>query len=786
MNERVRQLRAASLAAEPRLSMERARLITEAYQRWSGTVSIPMMRALAFQHLMEHKTICINPGELIVGERGEAPAATPTYPELCCHTLEDLQIINDREKISFAVSEEDKAFQAAVIIPYWQQRSMRSLIFREVSQEWKDCYEAGIFTEFMEQRAPGHTVADGKIYRQGMRQLQDRIDQRLAQLDFARDPQAHDRREQLLAMRIAADGLIRFAERHAELAEQMAQSEADPVRRQELLSIAQVCRHVPAEAPRNFWEALQMYWFVHLGVISELNTWDSFNPGRLDQHLWPFYQQEAAAGTLDEERAKELLQCFWVKFNNQPAPPKVGVTLAESGTYTDFANINVGGLRPDGGDGVNPVSFLLLDVIDEMRLLQPSTNIQLSKKSPDRFLRRALEIVRQGWGQPSIFNADAVLYELLGQGKSLQDAREGGTSGCVETGAFGKEAYILTGYFNLVKILEITLHNGVDPRTGKQLGPQTGAAADFDTFDQLFTAFRKQVAYFVDVKVNGSNLIDRLYATLMPSPFLSLVVDDCIEKGMDYNAGGARYNTNYIQGVGIGSLTDSLSAIKYHVFDRGTLTLEQLLQVLGRNFQDAEPLRRQLAETTPRYGNDLDYADQIMRDAFMAYYQEVTGRPTVKGGVYRINMLPTTCHVYFGSVIGATPDGRLAGQPLSEGISPVQGADRLGPTAVVKSAAKMDHLLTGGTLLNQKFTPSLLAGEEGLTSLVHLVRTYFKLDGHHIQFNVVNADTLRKAQQHPEQYKDLIVRVAGYSDYFCNLNRALQDEIIARTEHAHF
>lgn len=786
MNERVRQLRADSLAAVPRLSMERARLVTEAYQRWADQVAPPLLRALTFQHVMEQKTVCINPGELIVGERGEAPQSTPTYPELCCHTLQDLTIINDREKISFQVSEADRRLQAEQVIPYWQERSLRSAIFQQMSPAWLDCYAAGIFTEFMEQRAPGHTVADGKLYRQGFRQLQSRIAARLEQLSAATDPVAASQRDQLQAMSICAAAIIRFAERHAELAEQLAATTDDPVRRAELTQIAAVCRHVPAEAPRNFWEALQMYWFVHLGVITELNTWDSFNPGRLDQHLWPFYQQGLTDGSLSEEQARELLECFWVKFNNQPAPPKVGVTLAESSTYTDFANINVGGLQADGSDGVNPVSFLLLEVIDEMRLLQPSSNIQLSKKNPDRFLRRACEIVRKGWGQPSMFNADSVLYELLGQGKSLADARQGGTSGCVETGAFGKEAYILTGYFNLVKILELTLHNGVDPRSGQQLGPRTGDQGDFTSFDQLFTAFEQQLHYFVEVKVEGSNRIDRLYASRMPAPFLSLVIDDCIEKGQDYNAGGARYNTNYIQGVGIGSLTDSLSAIKYHVFDRQAFGLNELVQLLDGNFQGAEAARRQLAEATPRYGNDLDYADEIMRRAFLSYHREVTGRPTERGGVYRVNMLPTTCHVYFGSVIGATPDGRLAGQPLSEGISPVQGADRLGPTAVIKSAAKMDHLMTGGTLLNQKFTPSLLSGEEGIRGLINLVRTYFKLDGHHIQFNVVDAATLRQAQQHPEQYRDLIVRVAGYSDYFNHLTKALQDEIIARTEHACF
>ncbi|NLY54693.1 MAG: glycyl radical protein [Firmicutes bacterium] len=786
MNERVTRLRDQSLSTKPYISIERARLVTDVYRQYAGKVSAPMLRAYTFARLMEQKQVYIGEGELIVGERGEAPQATPTYPELCCHSLEDLELINSREKISFRVSDEVKRIQAEEIIPYWQGRSMRDRIFSAMSQDWLDCYEAGIFTEFMEQRAPGHTVADGKIYRYGFRDFQERIRKCMQELDFAQDPLAYDRREQLRAMDICAEAIIRYGERHAEQAEKLAAVTEDPHRQQELLRIAQVCRRVPAEAPRDFWEALQMYWFVHIGVITELNTWDSFNPGRLDQHLWPFYEKGLQEGTLTREKAKELLQCFWIKFNNQPAPPKVGVTLAESGTYTDFANINVGGLAEDGSNGVNEVSYLLLEVIDEMRLLQPSSNIQLSKKNPDRFLRRACEIVRKGWGQPSMFNADAVVAELLRQGKSLGDARAGGTSGCVETGAFGKEAYILTGYLNLVKILEITLHDGIDPRTGKRLGPSTGQASQFTDFTDLMRAYQKQLEHFVNIKVQGSNIIDRLYANHMPAPFLSVIIDDCIAKGLDYNAGGARYNTNYIQGVGIGTLTDCFSAIKEHVFVKGNIKLTELVAALSHNFVGYEQLRRLLSQQTPRYGNDLDAADSIMQALFQVYYQTVNGRPTVKGGTYRINMLPTTCHVYFGSVTGATPDGRLAGEPFSEGISPVQGADRSGPTAVIKSAAKMDHLLTGGTLLNLKFTPSLLASDEGLTGLMHLIRTYFRMDGHHIQFNVVSADTLREAQQNPEAYRHLIVRVAGYSDYFVNLSRALQDEIIARTEHTHF
>jgi len=785
MTERVRKLRHESLEAIPYISTERAELITEFYEN-NRIHSAPITRALAFKYLLEKKKICINSGELIVGERGPAPKATPTYPELCCHSLEDLEILHTREKIPFAVSPETRQVYQERIIPFWEGRSIRDLIFSEMTEEWIAAYEAGVFTEFMEQRAPGHTVADDKIYKKGFRKIRQEIRESLARLDWFGDPEAQAKAEQLRAMDIAAEAICIYARRHAAAARELASKEPDPVRREELCRIAEVCEWVPENPPRNFWEALQAYWFVHVGVITELNTWDSFCPGRLDQHLYPFYKKGLEDGSLTEDAARELLQCFWIKFNNHSAPPKVKVTAAESSTYTDFANINLGGLTPGGQDAVNDLTYLILDVIDEMRLVQPSTNIQLSAKNPDRFLKRALKIVREGWGQPSVFNADTVVQELLRQGKSVEDARCGGTSGCVETGAFGKESYILTGYLNLPKILELALFDGADMRTGKQVGPRTGNASSFRSFDEVWNAFRTQLNYFVDVKIRGNNVIERIFARHMPAPFLSSIIDDCIANAKDYNDGGARYNSTYIQGVGIGTITDSLSAIKHHVFEWKDITMDRLLDVLRHNFQGAEEIRHILLEETPRYGNDDDRADDIMRKVFLAFFNEVDGRPNTKGGHHRINMLPTTCHVYFGSVTGATPDGRYAWQPLSEGISPVQGMDRRGPTAALKSAGKMDHVLTGGTLLNMKFTPSLLEGEEGITNLAHLVRAYFKLGGHHIQFNVVSAETLRDAKRHPDRYRDLIVRVAGYSDYFCDLPGALQDEIIARTEHSSF
>lgn len=782
ITERVVRLRHESLEAEPRLSIERAKLITEAYEKYYGTVETPIMRALAFRHLMEHKTLCINSGELIVGEKAEKPQMSPTFPELCCHTLEDFEVMDKREIIFFKVSDEAKKVQKEKIIPFWQNRSMRTMILKNMTPQWIRCYESGIFTEFMEQRGPGHTVCDGKMYSKGFLEFKQDIQEQIEKLDFLHDLQAHEKKIQLEAMEICCDAIMTYGKRYAEYAAQLADHEQNEFRKAELLQIAENCRVVPAHKPETFAQAIQMYWFVHIGVTSEINPWDALSPGRLDQHLNPFYQKGISDGTLTREKAQELLECLWVKFNNQPAPPKVGITLKESGTYTDFANINTGGIANDGSDGVNEVSYLILDTMDEMKLLQPSSNVQISKKTPHRFVKRACEISRKGWGQPAFYNTEAIVEELLRAGKDIADARQGGASGCVETGAFGKEAYILTGYFNLPKVLELTLTNGFDKISRQQLGLKTGEAENFKTYEELIEAFRVQLNYFINIKVAGNHVIESLYAKHMPVPFLSVITSDCILNGKDYNAGGARYNTNYIQGVGIGTLTDCLSAIKYNVYEQKRFTMAELMQAMDDDFEGHDFIYSYITNHTPKYGNDDDFADNIMREAFNLFHDEVTGRLTVRGGKYRIDMLPTTCHVYFGSVMGASPNGRKAFKPLSEGISPDKNADRNGPTAVIKSAAKMDHIRTGGTLLNQKFTPSVVRGDQGLENMAALVRTYFNMDGHHIQFNVVDRKTLLEAQKNPQEYKDLIVRVAGYSDHFHNLSRELQDEIIERTE----
>ena len=391
-------------------------------------------------------------------------------------------------------------------------------------------------------------------------------------------------------------------------------------------------------------------------------------------------------------------------------------------------------------------------------------------------------MIRQGHGYPSVFNPDVYIQELMRQGKSLHDAREGGCSGCIEVGAFGKEAYVLTGYLNVPKILEVTLHNGVDPVSGRKVGLETGNPCDFAGYDDLYAAFMKQVHYFVDMKVRVSNYIDRMFAKYAPATFLSLFIDDCIAKGRDYYNCGPRYNTTYIQCTGLGTITDSLSSLKKHVFEDKRFSMDEMLKAMADNFAGAEVMRQTILNRTPFFGNDDEYADAIAVKVFDDLYDAIEGKPNTKGECFHLNMLSTTCHVYFGKVMGATPNGRLAEKAISDGTSPSHGADTHGPSAVIKSLGKLDQVKSGGTLLYQRFLPSLLKREEDISKLDSLIRSYFALGGHHIQFNIVDTETLYAAQKCPEDYRDLLVRVAGYSDYFNDMNADLQADVIARTE----
>ena len=786
MNARIKRLHQQSIDTPTTLTIERALIETAFYKENYGTMPNCVLRARNFYEICKKKTIYIGPDELIVGERGPVPKAVPTFPELTCHSVEDLHTLDTRELQPYHISQADIDTYEREVIPYWKGRTQRERIFGHVSKEWEEAYHAGVFTEFMEQRAGGHTAMDGKMYRRGLLDCKQQIADTIAALDYINDPEATDKEQELEAMAISCDAAILFAERHAELAEQLAATETDAQRKTELLKIADVCRWVPAHAPRDLWEAIQTYWFVHLGTITELNGWDCMNPGHIDQHLWPFYQKGIADGTLTRESAKELLSCFWIKFNNQPAPPKVGVTALESGTYNDFTNINIGGVDRDGNDGSNELSYIMLEIQEELHELQPGLSIHISHVTPDKFLLAGCRVIRQGHGYPSVFNPDTYVQELVRQGKSVEDAREGGCSGCIEVGAFGKEAYILTGYLNTPKILEITLHNGIDPVTGKRLGLETGDPRGFKSFEELYEAWHQQMIYFVNLKLAVNNYIERMFSLYAPATFLSLFIDDCIANGRDYYSGGARYNTTYIQCTGLGTITDCFTTIKKHVFEEQRFTMDALLSAMERNFEGEEKMRQFILNRTPFFGNDDDYADDIAVRVYNDLVKAIEGRPNTRGGRTYLNMLSTTCHNYFGSVCQATPNGRFAWFAISDGTSPSQGADSQGPTSVIKSLGKLDQTKSGGTLLNVRFVPSLLKRDEDLCKLASLIRTYFSMGGHHIQFNIVDTDTLLDAQQNPDNYKDLLVRVAGYSDYFNDMTSQLQNEIIARTENNEF
>ncbi|HQC88822.1 MAG TPA: glycyl radical protein [Acetomicrobium sp.] len=786
MNSRIAKLREESVGAEVKISSERARLVTEFYK--SGQAdgkSEPVRRAMAFKFLMEHVSLPVEDGQLIVGLRGTGPQEVPTYPEICTHDLEDLKVLDTRENMPYKVDEDTKKVYEEEIIPFWKGKTTREIIFESLPEEWIDAYEAGIWTEFMEQRAPGHSAGGEKIFATGVLDIKEDIKRQMEMLNPA-DPAYYDKMEELKAMDIAADAILIYAKRYAAKLRELAKVENDAKRKAELEKMAQICDKVPTHSPETFWEALQHYWFVHVGIVYETNPWDSFNPGRLDQHLFPFYEKEIADGTLTREQAKELLEAFWIKFNNQPAVPKVRVTAEESFTYNDFTKINIGGLKKDGSDGVNEVSYLLLEVLDEMRTLQPNTAVQVSVKNPERFIVEALNVVGPGFGEPPFFNFDGVIVKTLRQGKSLEDARTAGVSGCVETGAFGKESYILTGYFNLPKILEITLNDGVDPGTGKKLGLSTGDPRSFKSFDELWDAFMKQVKHFMDIKMKGNDIIESIFAKHFPVPFMSLWICDCVEKAKDYNCGGTRYNTQYLQVVGLGTIAYSLTSLKYHVFDQKAVSMDELLDALKSDFAGKnEILRQTILNKTPKYGEDDDYSDLIAKDLVDQVVSMIESYPPspIRRASKRAYFLPTTAHVYFGKVTGATPDGRKAGFPVSEGISPVQGSDRKGIAAVFGSVSKCDWDKTGGALLNQKLSPDLLEGEENVKKLAQAIRTFFMMGGHHVQFNVVSTELLKEAQKRPKDFQDLMVRVAGYSDYFVNLPKGLQEEIIARTEH---
>lgn len=781
LSPRVNHLLELYYANRPEVFAERAVLATQAYAQ---TEDQPMLlrRAKMMWNILDKSTILIRDDELLVGCKTPAILGSPLYPEIACDWVErELDTIALREEAPFDVSAETKSTLRSQVFDYWRGKQVYNRITEVLPDEMQRLSDEGVFFHYYLNRAIGHITADYEsVLTKGFLELKAKAQAKLATADYE-NPESLKQIHLWRAMSLCCDAAIRFAERYAQEAERLATVESDSPRKSELTQIAEICRWVPAHPARTFHEAIQSFWFVHLILNLESNGY-AIGPGRFDQYMYPFLRADLDTGRVTREQAWELLACLWIKFNELTVA-KEGSTAKASTTYNDFQNLNVAGLTVQGKDATNELSYLCLDVAGALLLPQPQVSALISEKTPNDFLIKACEVIRTGLGMPSVFNHDEIIQALLHKGKSLEDARRGGINGCVELVVPGKDYMASSGYISIPKCLELALNNGVNPLTGNQLGPATGHAKEFESFEQLLEAFRQQMANAIQNKVTYDSIARQVYAQYCPVPFTSLLVEGCMEKGRDYHDGGAQYNLPLICGVGTGTIADSLAAIRQVIYEEKQVSLEEFAKALRANFVGYQRLRQKVLNRAPKWGNGDDRVDTLAHDIVEMFCDELAKHHNSEGVPYVANMIPTTTHVWFGTLAGATPDGRLAGMPFSEGISPVQGMDRNGPTSIVRSMAHLDHVRCSGTLLNMKFHPSALVGEKSLNKFSDLIRTYFKLGGHHMQFNVLSAETLRAAQKNPDEYRTLLVRVAGYSDYFVRLSRDLQDEIISRTEH---
>jgi formate C-acetyltransferase len=769
-------------SARPELSADRALSVTRSFASTEGQ-PLAIRRARMLQRVLEEHPVVVQEGELVVGMKARKPRGSPVFPEINGAWVErDLDRLATRKDTPFFVSDETKRVLREEVFPFWRGRQVYDRIMEAVpAEQWK-ADERGVLYHYFRSRTIGHfNAAYDKVLNGGIRAIRADVDRVLASLRIDEDGYL-PRKEFLESVAIACDAVVAFAHRHADEARRLADAEGDAARRRELLQIADICDWVPEYPARTFHEALQSFWFVHLVLNLETSA-HAFGPGRFDQYLYPYYRRDIAAGALTQDAAQELLDLTWVKFDEITLAKDAGESQTSS-SYPDFQNLNIGGLTREGHDATNELSFMCLTALDHTRLPQPGLSAQISSKTMPAFLLRCCELLRQGMGMPAMFNSDVLVLGMVNRGKTLEDARASSLNGCVACFADGKDRMASSGYFNLAKCLELALNDGVDRLTGEPLGPRTGDPAWFSTFEDLLAAFHRQVAHFVDMKVRYDDIVRGIYASWCPVPFTSALIDDCVEQACDWHAGGSHYKIATMSGVAVGTVADSLAAVRKHVFDDRTWTMAQLKDALDRNWEGHETLRRALVNKTPHYGNDDDYADDLAVLTQQIFCSEVEKHRDVQGARYWVDLLPTTAHIALGETTGATPDGRRAGTPLSEGVSPVQGHDRLGPTAVARSIAKLDHARTNGTLLNMKVSPECLKTEHDLHRLAALIRGYFDQGGHHVQFNIIDRAILEDAMANPENYRNLLVRVAGYSDYFVLLSPDIQREILSRTEHA--
>ena len=832
MSNRIQGLIDELYRNDPQIETERACLLTESYKQ---TENQPMVirRARAFEKIMNEMTLVIRPNELIVGNFAISPRGVQIFPEFSNKWLEDeFESINKRTGDRFVISEESKKTLSS-IFKYWDGKTTQELATQYMYSETITAMDAGAFTVGNYYfNGVGHISVDyRKVLQVGLKGIITEAATELVSLDKG-DPEAVKKSHFYEAVIISANAVMSYAKRFAKLAQIEADKTTNPQRKQELLQIAKNCANVPENPVTNFWEACQSFWFIQAAIQIESNG-HSISPGRFDQYMYPYYEGCVINGTMTQEQAQELLDCLWVKLNDVNKIRDEASTKGFGG-YPMFQNLIVGGQTVAGRDATNDLSYACLIASAHTKLPQPSISIRVWNKTPQPLMEKAADVTRIGLGMPAWYNDEVVIPALENRSVSLSDARDYCIIGCVEPQVGGKtEGWHDAAFFNMLKVLEVTLNNGMD--NGIKVGPETGELTSFNCYDDLEKAYRTQMEWFVKLLVNADNAVDVAHGERAPLPFLSCMVDNCIANGKTLQEGGAQYNFTGPQGVGVANVGDALMAIKALVFEQKKLSLAELKEALRNNFgrsqacdscntnvansakasdletlvgevvkqvlaqingtntdkvqiknnasTEGEYIRQMLINGAPKYGNDLDEADDIAREAALIYCTEVQRYKNPRGGCFQPGLYPVSANVPMGLVCGATPDGRLAGQPLAEGVSPISGYDKNGPTAALNSVAKLDHhIASNGTLLNQKFHPSALSGQEGLTNLAALVRGYFDHKGMHVQFNVIDRETLRKAQQDPERFKNLVVRVAGYSAHFVSLDKSIQDDIISRTE----
>lgn len=827
-SDRIPKLVENLYAKMPEIESARAILLTESYKETEGEPII-MRRAKAFAHILDHLPIIIREGELIVGSTTLAPRGCQTYPEFSFEWLEaEFDTVATRSADPFYISDKTKE-ELREVHTYWKGKTTSELATSYMEPETLTAMAHNIFTPgnyFY--NGVGHvTVQYDRILKEGYQGIIAEAEALLSECkvgdgDYAR------RSRFLQAVIISCKAVIRYANRYADLAEKEATNCGDTVRKQELLTIAKNCRNVPERGASNFYEACQSFWFVQQLLQIE-SSGHSISPGRFDQYMYPYYQQDLDQGVLTREAAQELMDCIWVKLNDLNKCRDAASAKGFAG-YSLFQNLIVGGQDKDGLDVTNDLSFMCIEASHHVFLPQPSLSVRVWNGSPHELLVKAAKLTRTGIGLPAYYNDEVIIPSLMNRGLTLQDAREYNIIGCVEPQKAGKtEGWHDAAFFNMCRPLELVFSNGMDE--GEQISIQTGAVEEMQTFEEFYTAYKEQMKYQISLLVNADNAIDVAHAERCPLPFLSCMVDDCMKRGKTVQEGGAIYNFTGPQGFGIANVADSLYAVNKLVFEEHKLSLSEYKKALAMNFgkgldeQTIQTMTKQILkefaqigrparpekitaivenivhnnnsetekekyeqllrwiEEIPKYGNDVEEVDLFARDVAYTYTRPMETYKNPRGGMFQAGLYPVSANVPLGAQTGATPDGRLSHAPIADGVSPTAGKDVNGPTATANSVSRLDHgIASNGTLFNQKFHPSALSGENGLNNFVNLIRTYFDRKGSHMQFNVVSRETLLDAQKHPENYKHLVVRVAGYSALFTTLSRSLQDDIIHRTE----